>query len=134
MYVHLYSRGEDFFKEKVNVHEACQLIELQQTKKEEEDNFIGFTHPKNEDAVIQFVRILKDEWLIDIPMIDNNRYVGSLVSEINHSLVLIVVTEFFHNTPLQQAILDKKYEDVMDIFKQRWKVPFNFLRSDGNIQ
>lgn len=126
MYVHLFSRGEDFFQEKLNVDDACKLIELQETVEEEEHNFIGFTHPRSEDAMIQFVRMATDEWVLDIPTYKDGDYKGTYLTEINHSLTLTIVVEFYHQTPLQQAIINANYEQLLKIFRERWKIEFNF--------
>ena len=130
MYVHLYSRGEDLFKEKVNVDAACQLMELQVTVEEEEDNFIGFTHPSSDDALIQFVRMKKDEWIFDIPLYKSDDYVGSLVTEINHSLALTITTEFFHPTPFQDAIIASDPDLIQKICRERWSLGFNLIPPD----
>lgn len=127
MYVHLFSRGEDFLREKINVDDACKLIELQETMDEESDNFIGFTHPRSEDAVIQFIRVKKDEWLLDIPMIDDDSYSGSLVTKVSHSLTLIIVFEFYNNTPFQKAILDKNYDGLQETCRKRWEIAFDTI-------
>lgn len=127
MYVHLFSRGEDFLREKINVDDACKLIELQETMDEESDNFIGFTHPRSEDAVIQFIRVKKDEWLLDIPMTDDDSYSGSLVTKVSHSLTLIIVFEFYNNTPFQKSILDKNYDGLQETCRKRWEIAFDTI-------
>ncbi len=128
MYVHLYSRGEDLFKEKLSVHEACQLVELQSTIEEEQDNFIGFTHPSSDDAIIQFIRMNKNEWILDIPMYNNGEYTGSLVTKIDHSHTLMIVTEFYHKTEFQAAIISGKYKILQEIVIKKWKISFNTIR------
>lgn len=130
MYVHLFSHGEDLFKEKVNVHEACQLMELQSTVEEEEDSFIGFTHPSSDDALIQFLRMKKDEWVLDIPIYEKSNYIGSLVTEINHSLALTIITEFFHPTAFQQSIIEGEANTISSITRERWSIAFNLLPPD----
>lgn len=128
MLVHLYSRGEDFFDQKLSVHEACQLIELQQTVDEEEESFIGFTHPDHKDATVQFIRIKKNEWIMDIPMFKGETYLGTMVTKIDHSHVLIIVNTFYHPTEFQHAIIVQDYSRVREISAMRWKIAYDILR------
>ena len=120
MYVHLYSRGEDFFKEKINVDDACKLMELQESVEQEEENFIGFTHPSSDDSFIQFIRMKADEWVVDIPIFHKSEFKGSYLSEINHSLALIIVVEFYHKTPFQTAFVNRDYDELLNICRTRW--------------
>ena len=125
MLFHCYSHGQDISNTKISQHEAFSLIENQETTETDEDAFIGFTLEQSEFAVLQFVRLSEIHWLIDLPTYSNSTYTGSLTTEISHSIVFVILNEFFNNTPFQEALINNDYEEIQTICKTRWKLVFS---------
>ena len=125
MFLHCYSKGQDIENVSISQPEAFSLIENQETIETDEDTFIGFTLEQSEFAVLQFIRLTESDWLIDIPRYSNSTYVGTLNAEISHSLVFLIVNEFFNTTILQNAFIKNNYEEIQSISKNRWKLIFS---------
>lgn len=125
------SHGRYVENEAINLNEAMYLLETQQTMEEEHDNFIGFTPVKHPHATIQFIRQDVSSWIIDIPTFQDKEYTGSYNSEISHSVVLIMVKEFFETSEFQKSIIDRDYAKMKEICEKRWGVSYSFeLGSD----
>ena len=93
-----------------------------------EDNFIGFSHPLNVEAIIQFVRKTDKEWVIDIPTYEDHEYSGSLSAEILHDIVFRIVMDFFDsNSKIQVHLADGEYSKIKQIFLSAYKVPLLML-------
>jgi len=56
---------------------------------------IGFINER--DEAIQFIRFEEDDWLIDVPILQDEKYVYSLQDDINHSLVKEITIRFFQD-------------------------------------
>lgn len=125
MLVHYYSQGNTAEDEPISVNEAFYLIENQETTREDEEAYLGFTHSK--DAIIQLIRLDKNRWIIDIPTYDGMEYMGSLTAELNHSFVFIIIGEFFESTPFQIALINKDYDNVKKISQKRWKIVYSLI-------
>ena len=125
MFLHCYSHGQDINNTRISQHEAFSLIENQETIETDEDTFIGFTLEASEFAVLQFVRLTKDDWLIDIPKYSNSIYIESLIAEISHSFVFILLNEFFNTITFQNAFINGNYDELQTIFKNKWKLIFS---------
>ncbi|MDO8122923.1 MAG: hypothetical protein Q6364_00890 [Candidatus Hermodarchaeota archaeon] len=70
------------------------------------DYFIGFINEKEE--TIQFLRYAPDNWLIDIPILENGRMTHSHQKELKYSEVKQVVTDFFKGA--SQRIFGQLFE------------------------
>ena len=114
--------------EPVSIDEAFYLIENQESIKDDEETYLGFTHSK--DAILQFIRLDKARWILDIPTYEGTEYMGSLTCEISHSYVFIILSEFFESTPFQQAIIKKNYESLKKISQERWKLAFSLISEE----
>jgi hypothetical protein len=98
-------------------------MEEQQTEKQEADNFIGFTHPKDEDVFIQFTRNSKTLWTIDIPKFENSEYHSSLSGKLSHDTVFSIVMDFFDfNSYFHQNLSKKNYNHIENECKSRWGI------------
>lgn len=107
--------------EKITLEEAFQLLEEHYSDEKDIENFIGFTHPDNDNVYIQFTRHTASLWTIDIPQFKQNEYVGSLSGKIIHDNVFAVVLEFFNgNSKFQKYILDTDYDSLLKLCKNRW--------------
>jgi len=73
----------------INLEEALREIDRFPTV---EGNFIGLINEKEE--IIQFVRLGEDEWMIDVPVNQDGKFLYSLQDEIEHSVVRKIVTRF----------------------------------------
>ena len=121
--VHFNSQGNSAEDEPISINEAFYLVENQDSIKDDEESYLGFTHSK--DAIIQFIRLSKDRWILDIPTYDGDEYKGSLNCEINHSYVFIIISEFFDSTPFQGSIIAKDYENLKKISQERWNLAYS---------
>lgn len=123
MQVHFFSHGHTADDEPISINEAFYLIENQESIKDDEETYLGFTHSK--DAILQFIRLDKERWILDIPIFDGNDHLGSLTTEVSHSYVFIITGEFFESTPFQLAIIDKDYESLEKISQKRWSLVYS---------
>lgn len=73
----------------VNLKEALREVDKFSTV---EGNFVGFINEKEE--TIQFVRFEEDQWLIDVPIFQDGKFLYSLQDEIKYSQVKGIVTNF----------------------------------------
>lgn len=126
--VHAYSKQEELFEELLDIDQIFQLIEEQDTQEEEEDNFIGFTAPSSQYAIIQFIRQNKIDWIIDIPCYDDSYdYFGSLVTALTHNLIFSIVSAFYYNSyDFQTLVNNRDYIKIKELFNSQWKINFNF--------
>lgn len=128
MKIHLYSQGKDLANQKITFEEAMFFLENQDTIEQDQDNFIGFTASDHQDAVLQFVREEEDKWVIDIPVVKNDEYLGSYVSVGNHSIIISMVTNFFiKDANLRKAIVRQDYDLLEEECASRWSIAFHFV-------
>ncbi len=128
MLVHFYSQGNMAEDEPVSINEAFYLVENQESIKEDEESYLGFTHSK--DAILQLIRLDKERWILDIPTYKGIDYLGSLTCEVNHSYVFIILSEFFESTPFQLAIIEKDYESLKRISQERWSLAYSLISEE----
>lgn len=87
----------------INLREALREIEEFPIS---EEGFIGFINERDES--IQFIRFDEDDWLIDVPFLENEKYAYSLQDDIDHSLVKEITTRFFWRKGMEESLSVKK--------------------------
>jgi len=128
---HVYSNGKTMENQPVTFDEAMFLVEHQDTFYEDEENFLGFTSPKHQDAVIQFVREEEDKWVVDVPVVREDTYMGSYVTVASHSKVVTIITNFFMpESVLRQSIEKQAYELLIEEFGTRWGLGMHLVTSE----
>jgi hypothetical protein len=127
MKLHIYSEGVEFEDYSINLKDSFQLLENQSTQHEVEDNFIGFTLDDDNQAMIQFIRVSEEKWVVDIPTYEDKKYIRSLSSIINHHLVFSITRDFFDETAtIQQTIKEQDYDKLIECVKLRYGIVFDF--------
>jgi len=105
----------------VSFEEAMFLVEHQDTYRQDKENFLGFTAPEHQDAVLQFIREEEDKWIVDIPVMNGNSYVGSYHTITTHSKTVAIITNFFiEESELRQGIVTRDYDRVEHEMATRW--------------
>ena len=128
MLLHVNSKDLHVEDELITVDVAFELLDSQSNSVVMEDNFIGFTHPHNPQAIIQFVRKTNKEWVIDIPAYQDKKYFGSLSAEIPHDIVFRITMDFFDaNSKIQFHLANEEYSKIKQIFLGAYKVPLLLL-------
>ncbi|MHA2404594.1 MAG: hypothetical protein ACXADH_16460 [Candidatus Kariarchaeaceae archaeon] len=123
MLLHRYSHGRDIEGLEVSLEEAFEFLEEQEIEINNKDNFIGFTHPKHENIIIQFIRKGKRDWEIDVPIFVEGEYTGSLLGTLIHDQVFAIVLEFFNSgSKLSTSLLRNKYDELCQLCKNRWGI------------
>lgn len=125
---HVYSNGKAMENQPVTFDEAMFLVEHQNTLAEEPENFLGFTAPDHDDAVLQFIREEEDKWIVDIPVMNGDDYTGSWMSIADHSKTVAMITNFFiEESNLRQGIVNQDYELVEKELGKRWGLGIHFV-------
>ena len=118
---HVYSNGKTMENLPVTFMEAMELAEYQDSIPIEPENFLGFTAPENEHAVLQFVREEDDKWVVDIPVVEDDEYKGSWITIADHSKTIAMITNFFMiDSNLRQGIVKQDYKLIEDELASRW--------------
>ncbi|TFF94229.1 MAG: hypothetical protein EU544_04750 [Promethearchaeota archaeon] len=93
--------------EPVSYMSAVNLLREMPTELEYDGNFIGFINEA--DETVQFIRISRDNWLVDIPIVVKGKYDHSLrKEELTTEHVESIVAEFFKGKNIEQ--ISKKFE------------------------
>lgn len=128
---HVYSNGKTMDDLEVSFEEAMYLVEHQDTLADEPENFLGFTSPEHQDAVIQFVREEENKWIVDIPVVKYDSYIGSYHTIATHSKVVAMITNFFiEESDLRQAIEKQDYELLEQEIAKRWGLGIHLVEHE----
>lgn len=131
MFLHIYNGHVETNKTIVECREAINFLEAHPTLDQEPDNFVGFTAPEHQDAVIQFIRHSEATWLVDIPVVRNDVFQGSYVCEIDDATVFALTRDFFDETSsLRLAIVNQTYNDLESECKTKWEIELRFDDSE----
>lgn len=121
MKLHVLSTEIEFENLRISLNEAFELLDKQSSQESLEDNFIGFTFDHDEQAVIQFVRINDQEWILDIPRYINNAFQDAMSTPLLHQQVFSVTQDFFHNdSNLHLAFFEKDFSKVISYLKSQY--------------
>ena len=117
-----YSDGVQLTEQPIAVYEAILLIENQDNKEKNKDNYICFQIPKSEGC-IQFTRITSLKWELDIPFYNKEKFIKAKYAKMTTRIVKDVVRYFFlKESPLRDAIHKENYSEVEKIVERRWQV------------
>jgi len=87
--------------EPVSYASAVNLLREMPTDLEYDGNFIGFIN--EDDETVQFIRVSRDSWLMDIPIVVKGKYDHSLrKEELTTENVESIVAEFFKGKNIEQ--------------------------------
>lgn len=121
MKLHVFSNEIEFENLHISLNEAFELLEKQSSQESLEDNFIGFTFDDDEQAVIQFIRINDQEWILDIPTYVNSAFQGAINSPLLQRQVFSITQDFFHNgSTLHNAFSEKDFTKVISYLKSQY--------------
>lgn len=78
----------------ISLQDALEEVDNLPSDDEYVGNFIGFTNEKGE--TVQFIRREEDSWLIDVPVLENNKYAYMLQdTDLTTKKVRDIVEKFF---------------------------------------
>ncbi|MCE7733607.1 MAG: hypothetical protein GPJ54_01935 [Candidatus Heimdallarchaeota archaeon] len=117
-----YNRLDGKIKErKVNIEISKKLIDTQPTEEELSDNFIGFVSSEP-PYFIQFIRLEFDEWYIDIPIFNGDKYTHSIGGTISHSNIVPIISNFAEKGDLFQVLKEGIEGEIIDFFKTTYLI------------
>ncbi|MCE7734627.1 MAG: hypothetical protein GPJ54_07115 [Candidatus Heimdallarchaeota archaeon] len=121
MKLHVFSAEIEFDNLRISLSEAFELLEKQSSQETVVDNFIGFTFDNNEQAVIQFVRINDQDWILDIPSFVNNVFQNAMSTSLAQQQVFSITRDFFQeNSILHNAFSEQDFTKVINYLKKQY--------------
>lgn len=128
-----YSHGTQIQDTLIEKKEALMLLQNQQNIDEEKNNYIGFIIPEKE-ACLQFVRLSKDAWIIDIPIYSNDEYIHAQHAIISHRVALDIVETFFDAKSQLFKLLDQELYDLLfEYIEQQWHIKLKNIEEDLRV-
>ena len=138
--------GKDQIREKeITLETALMEMERFSSKEQFDGNFIGFT--KSKEETIQFIREEKDNWLIDVPVLENGKYSYSLNDrELTTEKVKEIVTRFFlgedwqsvcnlkQSSPLRTKVCPNSGSEYSNMSREALIAKREALRDNLNIE
>ena len=128
--VYGYSDETTLISQPVRLIEALGLLDGQDTQEVNKNNYIGFQLLDSE-ACFQFMRISKDNWILDLPIYKKGEFVVAKQSQVPKEVVQqLVLSLYDKKNDMKELLLNEEYDKLEHFIKRKWNISLNKVKED----